>query len=238
MHLRQFVLVCVVSVITCIMIQTAGAILINGNETDDGTYFYNLGARLLAGGEFERAISAFDNALASDTTMIQRSDALSYLYSDKAFALIQLGRFNEAVDTADQGLSLYPHDVSLWNNKGYALFRLRQYNDAVHAYDQALGIEKDTTKLSKYWTNKGEALFSAGKYQEAADAFDKGLELNPSNTDAADGISRAQQKASEGSLMMIGAVIAIVAGAGTVAYFLHRKKSKGTPPETKEQKKR
>ena len=233
MQLRQLVISGGLFVIICIMIQPATAIIINGNETDDGTYYYNLGTRFVAAGEFARAINAFNSALASNTTMIQQSDALSYLYRDKAFVLIQLGRFNDAVDTTNQGLSLYPKDVSLWNNKGYALFKLGQYNDAINAYDQALAIEKDTIKLSKYWTNKGEALYSAGNYQEAMGAFQKSLQLNPSNTDAAAGLARAQQNVSAISPVLVAAALAAVAVIGGAAYYLRRRQKATLPKEEK-----
>jgi len=233
MQLRQWVISGGLFVIIFILIQPVTAILINGNETDDGTYYYNLGTRLLANGEFERAINAFDSALASNTTMIQQSDALSYLYRDKAFVLIQLGRFSDAVDTTNQGLSLYPKDVSLWNNKGYALFKLGQYNDAINAYDQALAIEKDTIKLSKYWTNKGEALYSVGNYPEAMDAFQKALQLNPSNTGAAEGLARAQQKASEISPVFVVAAIAAVAIIGGAVFYLMKGKKAGKSQKEK-----
>ena len=234
MQLRQLVISVGLFVIICILIQPVTAILINGNETDDGTYYYNLGSRFVASGEFERAINAFNSALASNTTMIQQSDVLSYLYRDKAFVLIHLGRFSDAVDTANQGLSLYPKDVSLWNNKGYALFKLGQYNDAINAYDQALAIEKDTTKLSKYWTNKGEALYSAGNYPKAVDAFQKALQLNPSNTDAVDGLARAQQKASESAPVSVIAAIAAVAIVCGAVYY-RNKRQKAAPPREEKQ---
>jgi tetratricopeptide (TPR) repeat protein len=236
MHFRQFVLVCVVSVITCIMIQAAGAIVINGNETDDGTYYYNLGARLVAGGEYERAINAFDNALASNTTMIRMSDGLLYTYRNKAFAQIQLGMFADAVGTTNQGLLIYPKDAPLWNNKGYAFFRLGEYPGAIAAYEQALAID---TNYTKAWINKGDALFESGRYQEAVAAYTSALATDPANNDATTGRARAQQKASEGFLMMIGAVIVLVAGAGAGAYYLlYRKKAKDTTPKTKGSKKR
>jgi tetratricopeptide (TPR) repeat protein len=229
MQLRQLVLPVGLLIVICILTQPATAIIINGNETDDGTYYYNLGTRFVVSGEFERAVNAFNSALASNTTMIQQNDVLSYVYRDKAFVLIQLGRFGDAVDTANQGLSLYPKDVSLWNNKGYALFKLGQYNDAIQAYDQALAIEKDTTKLSKYWTNKGEALYSAGNYPKAVDAFQKALQLNPSNTDAVDGFARANQKASEISPALIVAGIAAVTIICGAVYYIIRRRKANTP---------
>ncbi|MFA6226768.1 MAG: hypothetical protein WC620_11520 [Methanoregula sp.] len=42
--------------------------------------------------------------------MIKLSDALLYTYRDKGHALFQLRLYNDAVQTLEQGLSLYPGD--------------------------------------------------------------------------------------------------------------------------------
>ncbi len=230
MHLRQFVIFCGLSVIICIMIQQAGAIVVNGNETDDGTYYYNLGTRLIAGGEFERAINAFDSALASNTTIIRMSDGLLYTYRNKAFAQIQLGLFADAADTTNQGLALYPRDAPLWNNRGYSLFKLGRYPEAIAAYDQALAID---TNFTKGWINKGDTLFEAGRYQEAVVAYTSALATDPGNTDATAGLARAQQKASEISPVFIVSAIAAVAIIGGAVYYLMKGKNAGKSQKEK-----
>src|SRR5665647_1080530 len=61
------------------------------NDTKDAaTVFYNTGVTLLENREYARAIEAFDQALAANTTMIRQSDALLYTYQNKGYALIQL----------------------------------------------------------------------------------------------------------------------------------------------------
>jgi tetratricopeptide (TPR) repeat protein len=117
--------------ILAILLLIAGFIppvLAAGNETGDAaTAFYNSGEMFLQNKEYARAIKAFDQALASDTTMINQSDALLYLYTDKAYALIQLDNFSGAIQTIDQCLERYKNDEMLWYNKGFALFRLGNY---------------------------------------------------------------------------------------------------------------
>src|SRR5512136_850588 len=81
------------------------------NETQDAaTAAYNRGELLLQSKEYARAIAAFDQALASNTTMIRWSDALLYTYQNKGYALIQLNNYTAAVQTLDQGLSIYEND--------------------------------------------------------------------------------------------------------------------------------
>jgi len=230
MHLRQFVIVCGLSVIICIMIQQAGAIVVNGNETDDGTYYYNLGTRLVDGGEFERAINAFDSALSSNTTIIRMSDGLLYTYRNKAFAQIQLAMFADAADTTNQGLALYPRDAPLWNNRGYSLFKLGRYPEAIAAYDQALAID---TNYTQGWINKGDTLFEAGRYQDAVTAYTTALTTDPGNSYATEGLVRAQKKAAEISPVFVVVAIAAVAIIGGAVYYLIKGKKAGKSQKEK-----
>jgi tetratricopeptide (TPR) repeat protein len=230
MQLRQLVISGGLFVIICIMIQPATAILINGNETDDGTYYYNLGTRLVAAGDFQRAINAFDTALSSNTTIIGMSDGLLYVYRNKAYAQIQLGMFADAADTTNQGLTLYPRDAPLWNNRGYSLFKLGRYPEAIAAYDQALAID---TNYTKGWINKGDTLFEAGRYREAVVAYTSALATDPGNADATTGLDRAKQKASEISPVFVVAAIAAAAIIGGAVYYLMKGKKAGKSQKEK-----
>jgi tetratricopeptide (TPR) repeat protein len=235
MQLRQLVILGGLFVIICIIIQPATAIVINGNETDDGTYYYNLGTRLVASGDYARAINAYDTALSSNTTIIRMSDGLLYTYRNKAFAQIQLGMFADAIDTTNRGLVLYPKDAPLWNNKGYSLFKLGRYSDAIAAYDHALAID---TNYTKGWINKGDTLFEAGRYQEAVVAYTSALATDPGNSDAAAALARAQQKASESSPVSVVIAIAAVAIVGGAVYYLNNRQKAAPPREEKQGRKK
>ena len=235
MHIRNLVISAGLFLIICLLLQPVTAIVINGNETDDGTYYYNLGTRLVASGEYSRGINAYDTALSSNTTMLGMSDGLLYLYQNKAYAQIQLEMFADTLNTTNEGLSLYQNNAPLWNNKGYALFRLGRYQDAVTAFDQALAIDKTATKV---WNNKGDALFELGRYQDAVTAYTTALTNDPENPYATEGLARAQKKAAEISPVMIFTVIALVVILGAVAYYVSRKNTNKTSKETKARKKK
>jgi tetratricopeptide (TPR) repeat protein len=149
------------------------------NETADAaTAFYNSGVLLLEEKEYARAIAAFDQALASNTTMIRWSDALLYTYQNKAYALIQLNNYTAAVQTIDQGLAVYENDEKLWYNKGFALFKLGNYQDAITAYDKVLQI---------------------GRYQDAVDSYIRANEKDPGNSYASAGLEKAQRALAAGT---------------------------------------
>jgi tetratricopeptide (TPR) repeat protein len=164
------------------------------NETKDAaTAFYNAGVNLLESKEYARAIEAFDQALAANTTMIRQSDALLYTYQNKGYALIQLNNYSAAIQTIDQGLSMYENDEILWYNKGYVLFKLGKYQDALNAYDKVLQINNASLPALN---NKGDTLFEMGRYQDAVDAYSRVIAIDPGNSYAVAGLKKAQSAAA------------------------------------------
>ena len=159
-----------------------------------GLPFTTQGIKLLNSNEYERAISLFDQALASDTTMIRQSDALLYTYQGKSYALIQLNRYEDAVQTLDEGLKIYPKDFMLWNNKGYALYNLGKYADALKSYDMALSIDQNYTPSL---INKGDTLYKMGRFTDAVDAYSKANVTDPGNTKAMEGLKRHRKPPSQ-----------------------------------------
>jgi tetratricopeptide (TPR) repeat protein len=203
------------------------------NQTPDaGTAFYNAGIKLLNSNEFDRAIVLFDQALASDTTMIRQSDALLYTYQGKSYALIQLNRYEDAVKTLDEGLKIYPKDFMLWNNKGYALYNLGKYADALKSYDMALSIDQNYTQSL---VNKGDTLYKMGRFTDAVDAYSKANVTDPGNTKAMEGLEKAQEAAkSEIPLTSIAIILILVIVAGGIIYYLKfRKPAEEKPTEKK-----
>jgi tetratricopeptide (TPR) repeat protein len=203
------------------------------NQTPDaGTTFYNAGIKVLNSNEYERAIALFDQALASDTTMIRQSDALLYTYQGKSYALIQLNKYEDAVMTLDEGLKIYPKDFMLWNNKGYALYNLGKYPDALKSYDTALSIDQNYTPSL---VNKGDTLYKMGRFTDAVDAYSKANVTDPGNKKAMEGLDKAQKAASsEIPLTPIVIIVILVIVAGGVIYYLKfRKPAEEKPTEKK-----
>jgi tetratricopeptide (TPR) repeat protein len=203
------------------------------NQTPDaGTTFYNAGIKLLNSNEYDRAIALFDQALASDTTMIRQSDALLYTYQGKSYALIQLNRYEDAVQTLDEGLKIYPTDFMLWNNKGYALYNVGKYADALKSYDMALSIEQNYTPSL---INKGDTLYKMGRFTDAVDAYSKANVTDPGNPKAMEGLEKAQEAAkSEIPLTSIAIILILVIVAGGVIYYMKfRKPAEEKPTEKK-----
>ena len=229
MRFRQFIhILAIVTLIACCIQPVLAA--------DEATTYYNTGEAFLEKGEYERAIASFDSALASNTTTIKVSDALLYTYRDKGYAQIQLKKYNDAIQTLEEGLALYPKDQMLWNNKGYAHYNLGKYPEALAGYNNAIRYEQNYTIAL---INKGDTLSKMGDYPAAVDTYTKALETDPGNRDATAGLAAAQKAAASAipTSMMVIVVLVIIAAGGAVWYIKFRK-PEVRPEEKKSQGKK
>jgi tetratricopeptide (TPR) repeat protein len=212
MKIRQIVTILAILVMVAVCIQPVAA------ETEDAaTNYYNIAQQYIAQGQYERAVEYFDKALASNTTLLGMGDGLMYTYKDKSAALTDLGRYDEAITTADAGIAKFPKSAGMWNNKGYAYFKMGKFGEAADAYGKAVQI--DPTYL-KGWINRGDASMKAGRAGDAVTAYTKALELDPGNADATAGLAEAKKTADTFNLII--AAILIVAAALVIWYVKFR----------------
>jgi len=227
MKFRQLIhILAIIALVACFV-----APVLAEAPTDEATTYYNRAELSLNVNDYEGAIALFDQALASNTSMIKVSDALLYTYRDKGYAQIQLKKYDEAIKTFDQGLALYPKDKMLWNNKGFANYNLGKYQDALTAYNNAINFEKNYTIAL---INKGDTLSKMGDYQGAVDAYKNALISEPGNPNVSEKLATAQ-KAADSSMqtsMIVIAIVIIIVAVGAVLYFKSRK------PEVKPEEKK
>lgn len=230
--MRGKILFVAVLCMACLLVAIPAAAAENTTH-DAATQYYNRGTQLLSGGDYAGAIQQYDQALASNTSMIKVSDALLYTYQNKAYAQIQLGNYTDAIVTVDTGLAEYPKDTFLWNNKGYAQYNLGKYGDAVTSYNQALAIDGNFTGAQ---INKGDALVKMGNFQDAAVAYQAALTTNPGDKDTAAKLAAAQKSAaaSTQTTLIVLVVVLVIVAAG-VAYYVTRK---GAPTDKKSESKK
>lgn len=191
-------------------------------EDDPATLFFNQAQIAISRGQYDQAVDLFDKALAENTTLMSKGDTLMYLYKDKAAALADTGRYDDALKTVNEGLLQFKNSTGMWNNKGYILFRMGRYNEAIDAYTQAVTIDP---AYEKGWINKGDALVKAGRAGEAVDAYNKALSLDPESSSAKEGLALAQKEAGPGSMMIILVIVMIAAAGVAVWYVMFRKPS-------------
>jgi len=218
MKSRYFLTVVALVLIAALAIPPVAA----ATGADPATEYFNMAQVAIGNGEYSRAVALFDMALAENTTLISSGDTLMYLYKDKAAALADLGKYDDALTTVNAGLVQFKNSTGMWNNKGYILFRMGRYNEAVDAYNQAVTIDP---AYEKGWINKGDALVKAGRAGEAIEAYNKALSLDPESGPAKEGLAKAQKEAGPGSMLIILVVIVIAAAGAAVWYVKFRKPS-------------
>ena len=100
------------------------------------------------------------------------------IYNNKCLALINLHRFDEAIECYDKLLKIYPNYSKGWNNKAFALHNLNRLDEAIECYDEALKIDPNFISTLD---NKASALRTLNRFDEAIECDDKILKLDPNN---------------------------------------------------------
>jgi tetratricopeptide (TPR) repeat protein len=239
MDFRKFPAILAILLLAVLMVTpvlSATTTTSNNLENDVATTYFNNAQRLLAacapGGscDYESAIKMYDQALASNITMLKQTDGLLYLYQGKAYAQIQMENYSAAVATLDAGLAVYPKDAMLWNNKGYALYRLGKTQEALKAYDTSISFDGSYTNAL---LNRGNLLNEMGRYSEAAATFLRANETDPFNVNASDGLKAARTGESGNNLPPVTdqpvtaliVIVLVVALCVIVLYVTSRKRA-------------
>jgi tetratricopeptide (TPR) repeat protein len=101
--------------------------------------------------------------------------------SQKAIAMMNLGRTEEAIHMLDRYIRMPPQSpkqARLMRTKGVLLYTLRQYLDAITWFDHSLSAERDHTGTL---INKGLCLYALQRYEEAIRSYEDALRLEPNN---------------------------------------------------------
>ncbi len=92
--------------------------------------------------------------------------------------LFETRRYEEAIVSLDELLTLDPKSVLAWSTKGAALASLERYEEALPCLDEALALNLKSTMA---WSVKGVALASLERYEEALKCYNKALATDPDN---------------------------------------------------------
>lgn len=104
-------------------------------------------------------------------------------HNNKGSALIDSGRWEEAIAELDVAIQEEPGNATAYSNRGYAYSKLGQLELAIADYDKAIAL--DPTHAAAY-TNRAIAYLELGKYAQARTDCDKAIELDPTSAAAYD----------------------------------------------------
>ena len=90
-------------------------------------------------------------------------------WNDKAWLLLKMGNYEQAVEDADRGIQLLNRDLaSTLDTKGVALAVLGEYEEALECFDKAIELEPS---IAEIWFHKGDALKGLGREDDAEAAY-------------------------------------------------------------------
>ena len=135
---------------------------------DEGSWLVK-GLALADSGNRNEAYIALSRAKALNP---QNPETLSKLTE----VLYEIGDVSEALDMADQTISLAPHDASAWFYRARALFDFEQYSPANEAFDRAIQLAPNNADA---WYEKGKLYETLGKTSEALSLYDQARSLRP-----------------------------------------------------------
>ncbi|UCG63464.1 MAG: fused MFS/spermidine synthase [Deltaproteobacteria bacterium] len=102
-------------------------------------------------------------------------------YSGLGFALLAMGKVDEAIQALQRAASLSPFDFAARNNLGAAFARLGRYEEAIAHFSEAVRIKPKEAEV-RY--NLGAALVRLGRYEEAVSHLSEALRINPHDAGA------------------------------------------------------
>ncbi len=164
---------------------------VNGEDSDDEFwYYFEQGNMYFQNGEYQNAITQFNEAISIDST------GHPEVWAYRGSAYYSLGMYSEAALDYEKGLELGYEDIDArkyhaYSVYGTALFGTGSYEDAISSLEKA--IELTSNKHDDFNSNTYENYYYIGSsYYHLNDGdsslkyFNKAIEINPQARDAVD----------------------------------------------------
>jgi len=98
-------------------------------------------------------------------------------HNQKAVALMDSGRYEDAIIHLREALSIVPYDPQTYNNLGTAFYYIGKLDSAEQKYKEAIRLRPS---FAMAHTNLAQIHLKRKKYKESIDAVNKALEINDS----------------------------------------------------------
>jgi predicted O-linked N-acetylglucosamine transferase (SPINDLY family) len=142
---------------------------------DSASAFHNQGNLLFDLGRFEKALAAYDVAIA-------RAPDFPVTHNNRANTLRVLNRLDEALVGYERAITLDPHYADAYNNHGLAQHYARRLDAALASFDRAIALRSD---LAAAHYNRGVVLGDLKRPAEALASLDRAVALQPGHAQAA-----------------------------------------------------
>ena len=147
----------------------------------------NLGAAYMNQQLFEKALKAFEQAVAL-------GPALRIASLNQGIALLNLGRVDPAKQLIENAVKQDPKDPQAWYNLGLLYKNSSEAERAIAAFHHVIEIDPDDADT---WYFLGTVNSQLKQFPQAIDAFQHAIKLNPLHVSAQFGMSRAYQQSGD-----------------------------------------
>jgi tetratricopeptide (TPR) repeat protein len=130
------------------------------------------------------AINDYDRIIELEKTAKPKIYKMSTVYNNKAFCLVNLKNYEEALPLVNKALEMDKTEAYIWDTRGELYYHIGEYEKSVKDMDKALKIQKNA---SSYFY-RGLSYLKLDKKSKACSDFSKAGELG--NTDAYDKITK------------------------------------------------
>jgi len=134
----------------------------------------NLGNALLNRGQFDEAISHFQEA-------IRIKPSAAEIHGNLGVAFLNHGQTDGAIEQFQEAIGLKPSFVNAYMNLGLALFKHGDNDEAITEFQKAITLKPDFVEAH---INLGVTLLDQGRTDEAMGQFQEAIRLKPDNADA------------------------------------------------------
>ncbi|WP_080874475.1 tetratricopeptide repeat protein [Oceanobacillus timonensis] len=118
----------------------------------------------------------YDEALDLIEESLEEYPEEAFLYNDKGYVLVELGRPEEAKEALETAIELDETMESAYNNLSYALSDLGEFEEAMDAAQTAIDLNSNTPEQ---YIAMGNALSMLDRDEEAIPYFEEALEIEP-----------------------------------------------------------
>lgn len=108
---------------------------------------------------------------------------LAEAHNNYAYALANLGRYQEALVAVDRAILLKPNNAASLDTRGFTLHGLKRYAEALADYDKALALDGE---ISEIYLHRAQTLEAMGRVAEAVAAYEQYLKQAPEAPERAD----------------------------------------------------
>ena len=135
---------------------------------DSAAAHSNLGNCRKCTGQFEAALASYDASL--------RLEKTAGTYCNRAGTLIDLARYDDALECFNQALVLVPNHVMALDGRGVALAHLGRYEEALASHQEATALDPN---YSQAWCNSARVAVALKRFDNALASYDQALALHP-----------------------------------------------------------